>query len=155
MQLEGITWHAITLQADQFGPTKKLLTEVFGLTPAIEEDGWTLFPMSNGTILDLYAPQAIPAYGYNDCGIVFGFRVEDIEAASEELAEAGCELLGEITRIEDMNYRYRHFKGPDGRATGSTSRRSSLGPSSCPCLPKCVEGVFSEVRMVHQQKQAV
>jgi predicted enzyme related to lactoylglutathione lyase len=123
MHVEGITWHAITLQADQFGATKKLLKEVFGLTPAIEEDGWTLFPMSNGTILDLYAPQAISAYGYNDCGIVFGFRVEDIEAASEELAEAGCELLGEITRIEDMNYRYRHFKGPDGRVYGINEQK--------------------------------
>ena len=96
---------------------------MFGLTAAIEEEGWTLFAMSNGTILDLYAPQAIPAYGYNDCGIVFGFRVEDIEAASEELAEAGCELLGEITRIEDMNYRYRHFKGPDGRVYGINEQK--------------------------------
>ena len=32
-------------------------------------------------------PDAIPAYGFND-GIVFGFRVNDIEAASAELAEA-------------------------------------------------------------------
>ena len=118
MQLEGITWHALTLKADQFGATKKLLMDVFGLRPAIEEDGYTMFPMSNGTILELYAPEAIPAYGFNDCGIVFGFRVEDIEAASEELAEAGCELLGEITRIEDMNYAYRDFKGPDGRVYG-------------------------------------
>jgi len=118
MQLEGITWHAITLKADQFGATKKLLMDVFGLRPAIEEDGYTMFPMSNGTILELYAPQAIPAYGFNDGGIVFGFRVEDIEAASDQLAEAGCELLGEITRIEEMNYRYRDFKGPDGRVYG-------------------------------------
>ena len=36
--------------------------------------------MPNGTILDLYAPGAIPAYGFNE-GIMFGFRVEDIEAA--------------------------------------------------------------------------
>jgi hypothetical protein len=91
---------------------------VFGLKPAIEEDGYTMFPMSNGTILELYAPETIPAYGFNDGGIVFGFRVEDIEAASEELAAAGCELLGEITRIEQMNYAYRDFKGPDGRVYG-------------------------------------
>jgi predicted enzyme related to lactoylglutathione lyase len=118
MQLEGITWHAITLQAHEFDATKKLLIEVFALRPAVEEDGYTMFPMSNGTILELYAPEAIPAYGFNDCGIVFGFRVEDIEAASEELAEGGCELLGEITRIEDMNYAYRDFRGPDGRVYG-------------------------------------
>ena len=118
MQLEGITWHALTLQAHQFGLTKKLLIEVFALRPAIEEDGYARFPMSNGTILELYAPEAIPAYGFNEGGIVFGFRVDDIEAASEELAEAGCELLGEITRIEHMNYAYRDFKGLDGRVYG-------------------------------------
>ena len=118
MQVEGITWHALTLEAEEFGPTKKLLIEVFGLRPAIDTDGYTRFPMTNGTILELYAPEAIPAYGFNDCGIVFGFRVGDIEAASEELAEAGCELLGEITRNEEMNYAYRDFKGPDGRVYG-------------------------------------
>ena len=123
MQVEGITWHALTLEADEFGATKKLLIEVFGLRPAIDTDGWTMFPMSNGTILELCAPGAIPAYGFNDCGIVFGFRVEDIEAASEELAEAGCELLGEITRIEEMNYAYRDFKGPDGRVYGINERK--------------------------------
>ena len=123
MQLEGITWHAITLQANEFGPTKKLLIEVFGLRPAIEEDDYTTFPMSNGTILELYAPEAIPAYGFNDGGMVFGFRVDDIEAASEELAEAGCELLGEITRNEQMNYRYRDFRGPDGRVYGINERK--------------------------------
>jgi predicted enzyme related to lactoylglutathione lyase len=123
MQLEGITWHALTLQANEFGPTKKLLIEVFGLRPAIEEDDYTTFPMSNGTILELYAPEAIPAYGFNDGGMVFGFRVEDIEAASEELAEAGCELLGEITRNEQMNYRYRDFRGPDGRVYGINERK--------------------------------
>jgi predicted enzyme related to lactoylglutathione lyase len=123
MQLEGITWHALTLQANEFDPTKKLLIEVFGLRPAIEEDDYTTFPMSNGTILELYAPEAIPAYGFNEGGIVFGFRVEDIEAASEELAEAGCELLGEITRIEEKNYAYRDFKAPDGRVYGINEQK--------------------------------
>src|SRR5215207_6315305 len=36
MQVEGITWHALTLKADHFGATKKLLIEVFGLRPAID-----------------------------------------------------------------------------------------------------------------------
>ncbi len=123
MQLEGITWHALTLEADEFSATKKLLMEVFGLRPAIDTDGYTRFPMSNGTILELYAPGAIPAYGFNDGGIAFGFRVEDIEAASEELAGAGCELLGEITRLEQMNYAYRDFKGPDGRVYGINEQK--------------------------------
>ena len=123
MHVEGITWHALTLEADKFDATKKLLMEVFALRPAIDTDGYTRFPMSNGTILELYAPEAIPAYGFNDGGIAFGFRVEDIEAASEELAEAGCELLGEITRNEEMNYAYRDFRGPDGRVYGINEQK--------------------------------
>ena len=96
---------------------KRLAIEVLRLTPLVEQEGWTLFAMANGTILDLYASDAVPAYGFNN-GIVFGFRVDDIEAASAELAAAGCELLGETTRIENMKYAYRHFKGPDGRVYG-------------------------------------
>jgi hypothetical protein len=74
MQVEGIAWHGVTLEPDQFTAMKKLCREVFGLTPVIEQDGWTLFPMQNGTILDLFEPgsELIPAYDLND-GIVFGF----------------------------------------------------------------------------------
>jgi len=122
MQMQGITWHAVVLEAYEFAATNKLVTQVFGLTSLIEQDGWALFPMSNGTILDLYAPEHVPAYGFND-GIVFGFRVDDVEAASAELAAAGWELLGEITRIEGMKYAFRHFKGPDGRVYGINEQK--------------------------------
>src|SRR2546423_10774764 len=94
MQIEGITWHAVTLEPEQFAATKNLYREVFGLTPMVEQEGWTLFAMPNGTMLDLYEQDSemIPAYGLND-GIVFGFRVDDIEAAPAELPAAGCELF--------------------------------------------------------------
>src|SRR5215212_3018099 len=105
MQVQGITWHAVVLEREEFAAKKKLLADVFGLSPAMEAEGWSMFPMPDGTILDLYAPGSIPAYGFND-GIVFGFRVDDIEAASAELAEAGCELLGEINRVPEMSYAY-------------------------------------------------
>jgi hypothetical protein len=54
---------------------------------------------------------------------VFGFTVDDIEAASLDLAGAGCELLGDITRIEEMRYAFRHFKGPDGRVYGINEQK--------------------------------
>ena len=120
MNVEGITWHAIVLDPEPFAATKALMTETFGLTPAWETEGFTFFMLPNGTMLDLYKPQAIPDYGLNDGGLVFGFRVDDIEAASEAVEAAGCELLGEITRLdlEGMAYAYRHFRGPDGRVYG-------------------------------------
>ena len=72
----------------------------------------------------LFAPGAVPAYGYNEGGVAFGFRVDDIEAASRELAAAGCELLGEVTRMRRINYAYREFRGPDGRVYGINEQQA-------------------------------
>ena len=111
MNVEGITWHAIVLDSEPFATTKALMTETFGLAPAMEAEGVVLFIMPNGTMLELHAPQTLPDYGFNEGGVVFGFRVDDVEAA-------GCELLGQITRVEEMAFAYRHFRGPDGRIYG-------------------------------------
>ena len=71
------------------------VVETFGLTPLSSKKSGR-FPMPNGTSLDLYAPDATPAYGFNE-GIMFGFRVEDIEAASAEVAAAGS-----FIRLRDL-----------------------------------------------------
>lgn len=124
MQVEGITWHGVILEPSQFRAMNELCREVFGLTPMIDQDGWTLFPMQNGTIVDLFEPDSelIPAYGLNE-GIVFGFRVDDIDAAAAELQAAGHELLCDVRRIPEMNYAYCHFRGPDGRVYGLNEQR--------------------------------
>src|SRR5215217_381945 len=84
----------IVLDPEPFAATKALMTETFGLAPAMEAEGMVLFTMPNGTMLELNEPQAASAdYGFND-GLVFGFRVDDVEAASASVEAAGCELLG-------------------------------------------------------------
>ena len=127
MNVEGITWHAIVLDPEPFAATKALLTETFGLAPAMEDEGYVLFIMPNGTMLELYAPQAVPDYGFNEGGVVFGFRVDDLEAASAAVEAAGCELLGEITRVEEMGYAYRQ---------GTASTTSTSLPSSSTRCPR-------------------
>jgi predicted enzyme related to lactoylglutathione lyase len=122
VNVEGVTWHAIVLEPEPFAATKALMTETFGLAPAMDTEGFVLFIMPNGTMLELTAPQAVPDYGYNE-GVVFGFRVDDVEAASATVEAAGCELLGEITRLEEMAYAYRHFRGPDGRVYGLNEQK--------------------------------
>ena len=114
MNVSGITWHAVTLEPAPFAATKQLVTDVLGIPAQVEMDSFVLFTMANGTMLELYTPQSVPPYGYNGA-IAFGFRVDDIEAASAALAQAGHQLLGDITRLEDIGYAYRHFRGPDGR----------------------------------------
>jgi hypothetical protein len=130
MNVQGITWHAITLPGEQFRATKQLMMNTLGLVPAIETDGFAMFAMPNGTVLELYVPEAVPPYGYNG-SIAFGWRVDDIEVASKELAAAGCQLLGEIVRADSLpeapsafkGYSYRHFKGLDGRVYGINEQK--------------------------------
>jgi hypothetical protein len=120
MKVEGITWHAVVLDAEQFAATRTLMVDTMGLEPKLEMEGWSLFGMPNGSIIDLFAPEAAEGmcpWGLNN-GVVFGFRVDDIEAASAELAEAGCELLGDVNFVEQLNYSWRHYRGPDGRVYG-------------------------------------
>ena len=122
MQLEGITWHALTLEPDAFAATKNLMTDTFGITPGMEMEGVVVFFLQNGSVLELYTPDATPDYGYNG-SVAFGFRVDDIEAASAAVAAAGCHLLGEITRVPEMNYAYRHFTGPNGIVYGLNEQK--------------------------------
>ena len=119
MNVEGITWHAIT--AEDTRAWRTLATDTLGLEPAMEMDGVVVFAMANGSIVELYDSNgpALPAFGYND--VAFGFRVDDIEQASRELEAAGCELLGEINTYDD--YSFRHFRGPDGRVYGLNQQR--------------------------------
>jgi hypothetical protein len=44
-------------------------------------------------------------------------------AASVVVEAAGCELLGEITRVEEVAYAYRRFRGPDGRVYSLNERK--------------------------------
>ena len=124
MHVEGITWHALTLEGEKFASMKKLVTETLGLSTMMELPGVSVFSMPNGTILELYTPEALPPFGYNEGGVAFGYRVDDIEAASRAVEAAGCELLGEINRFEEMGYAYRHFRGPDGCIYGLNEQKT-------------------------------
>ncbi len=72
--------------------------------------------------LELYTPETVPNFGYNG-NVAFGFPFDDIDAASKAVASAGYELLGEINRVPEMNYAYRHFKGPDGIVYGLNEQK--------------------------------
>ena len=122
MKVDGITWHAVTLEETSFAASKRFYIDTFGLKPMMEMEGVAVFQMPNGSLLELYLPTTVPPYGYNG-SLAFGFRVEDIEQASAEIEAAGGELLGEIMRVQEMGYAYRHFRGPDGRVYGLNEQR--------------------------------
>ena len=131
--VEGITWHALTLQADKFDATKKLLMEVFGLRPAIDTDGYTRFPMSNGTILELCAPEAIPAYGFNDGGIAFGSGWRTSKRPQRNWLRPDASSWGRSLASRRRTTPIGTSGAPTDASTGSTSRSRS-GSRSSPTL---------------------
>ena len=120
MQVKGITWHATVVAEDTFDAMKSLATDTMGLTPMMELPGVAVFVLPDGTLYELYTKGTEPPFGYNDDGIAYGFRIEDIEAASAELEAVGAEILSDINRAEmdGKPYAYRHFRAPDGRVYG-------------------------------------
>ncbi len=121
-KVEGITWHALTLEEHHFHAYKKMLSDVMAAQLFFELEGVSVFQFPNGTLLELYLPTTVPSYGYNGA-VAFGFRVNDIEAASEALQKAGFKLLADIVRVQEMNYAYRHFQGPDGLVFGLNEQK--------------------------------
>ncbi len=122
MKVQGITWHSITLADDKFDAFAALAGNVMGLQTFMEMEGVKVFSTADGTLLELYKKNAVPPFCYNE-NIAFGFRLDDIELASEELRKASYELLGEINRVPDMGYADRHFKGPDGLVYGLNEKK--------------------------------
>ena len=122
MTVQGITWHAITLEDDKFDAFEQLATSVMGLQLMMQMEGVRVFSMPNGSLLELYKKATVPPYGYNG-SIAFGFRVEDIDVAAEDLKYAGYELLADIVRVPEMKYAYAHFKGPDGLVYGLNEQK--------------------------------
>jgi predicted enzyme related to lactoylglutathione lyase len=122
MQVNGITWHAVTLEDDAVESYNKFAKETLGLQPMMQMEGTTVYMMPNGTILEVYDKSKVPPYGYNG-SVAFGFRVEDIDAAVSEVKAAGYEVLGDIVRVPEMKYAYVHFKGPDGLVYGMNEQK--------------------------------
>ena len=114
---QGITWHAIVVEPDQFDAQKSFVIDTYGVQPAMEMDGVTVFYFPNGDVFELYTPASVMPWGLND-GVAFGFRVDDVAEAGGQLAAAGAELLGEIARFPEFDYAWRHFRGVDGRIYG-------------------------------------
>ena len=125
MNVNGITWHASVMEEDAFDSMRDLVTGTFGIAPLMEMPGVAVFVLPDGTLYELYTKATQPPFGYNDGGIAFGFRVDDIEAASAAVETAGGELLSDINRAElgDSPYAYRHFRAPDGRVYGLNEQK--------------------------------
>ena len=75
----------------------------------VDEDGFSRVVFPNGSSLALVPEGWVPPPSDTN----LGFLVDDLDAATSELAARGVPPEGEVG--EGAGLRYRHFRAPDGR----------------------------------------
>jgi predicted enzyme related to lactoylglutathione lyase len=111
MKVKAISW--IGIKTDKFHEMDHFLQNVMGLQRARHAEDYALFQLQNKDKVEVFGPhgpnQHIPANS-----IVCGFLVDDIHQASQELVQAGIELVGSLQEDKPGGYAWQHFRAPDG-----------------------------------------
>ena len=108
MKVRGIVWMGV--QTTRFDEMSALLRALTGVGPGMEEDGFNLWALPSGDLVELFADGRKPQFG---TGPVVGFLVDDIEVSTRDVQDAGAELVGGYGPNED-GYRSVQFRAPDG-----------------------------------------
>ncbi|MBA2333276.1 MAG: VOC family protein [Actinobacteria bacterium] len=114
MRIEGLVFAGIA-SPDAVG-LAGFFADVLGVE-RVQEDGYTRFVFPNGSSLAVVPADWIaPPSDTN-----LGFLVDDVVAATAELAVLGVAPDGELEQND--SYRYRHFRAQDGRVFELLDRR--------------------------------
>jgi hypothetical protein len=90
------------------------LQSVMSLPLAYRGHNFTLFQLPNGDKVEIISPDGTNQHFAPD-SVICGFQVEDIHQASQELVQAGIELVGPLGEERPGGYAWQHFRGPDGK----------------------------------------
>ncbi|MGI9111046.1 MAG: VOC family protein [Gaiellaceae bacterium] len=114
MRIEGLVFAGIA-SPDAAG-LAGFFTEVLGVE-SLREDGYIRFVFPNGSSIAVVPPDSVAPPSDTHLGLL----VSDVEVATAELAACGLESDGELQQNDE--YRYRHFRAPDGRVFELLDRR--------------------------------
>ena len=114
MRVEGLIFAGVG-STDHDG-VARFLAEALGVELEVSGDVRRLL-FANGSSLALVPPD----YVEPPSDTLLGFLVDDVEAATAELAERGIQPDGELN--SGYGFRYRHFRAPDGRRFELLDRR--------------------------------
>lgn len=115
VKVEGLVFAGVG-SADHAG-LARFLGDVLGVEVETAGDV-RLLSFPDGTSVALVPPD----YVEPPSDTLLGFLVDDVEAATAELAEKGIEPDGELNSA--YGFRYRHFRAPDGRRFELLDRRA-------------------------------
>jgi hypothetical protein len=115
VRVEGLVFAGVGSGAA--AKTARFLADVLGVAYEQEGDVHRLV-LPNGSSVPLVPPDWIEP----PSDTVLGFLVDDVVAATAELAVRGVDPDGELQ--VGYGFRYRHFRAPDGRRFELLDRRA-------------------------------
>jgi catechol 2,3-dioxygenase-like lactoylglutathione lyase family enzyme len=132
MEAIGLEW--IGTRTPRFEETSAFFRGVLGLPIGMQRPSFVRFDLPDGGSIEVFRPGGPDDHSYFTTGPVVGIQVKDFDGARSELGRAGIPLLGEPGG-ELGDYRWQHFRGPDGAVyeiVDDPNRKSTDSPIG-PC----------------------
>lgn len=108
MRVLGYTWAGV--RTADLESTTRFFADVLGLSVVGRGRGLVQFEPPSGQLFEVFGPES--RYYELHSSPVLGFQVEDVHAATQELAARGVEFLINVLGSESEAWIY--FRGPDG-----------------------------------------
>lgn len=125
MNAKGIVW--VGTATDKYDEMVRFFRDTMGLSVFHERDDLSILRLRSGEWVEVFGPSD-PHYTEFDRGPVVEFLVDDLDEARAELEAKGVEFLTENHGWGD--YRWTHFRGPDGNVYGITTGPYTDGSSA-------------------------
>lgn len=109
---------SINGQAGEGSALEILATKILGGHDAFSEPGLKVFQLTNGSLMECYgAGASFHRNVFEKGNLTISFRVPNIRMATEELCNAGAELVNDIISVSN-SYSYCHLKFNDNLVLG-------------------------------------
>lgn len=116
MEVTGLSW--VGTRTERFEETARFFGEVMGIERDDEQPGFVSFKSPRGDKVEVFDTDE-SEHDFMTTGPAVGFAVLDIDEARSELEAAGIEFMAPTQREGD--FRWAHFRGPDGNIYEITS----------------------------------
>lgn len=110
MQALGLVW--VGTRTTAFDATRRFFESTLGLPVGNERESFVRFDLPDAGAVEVFDARTDP-YTHFTTGPVVGVQVSDFDRARAELAAGGHALLGEVGGNAG-EYRWQHFRGPEG-----------------------------------------
>jgi catechol 2,3-dioxygenase-like lactoylglutathione lyase family enzyme len=110
MKILGLNW--IGTRTNRFEETVTFFEQVLGLPVGHRRKDFARLDLPDASCVEVFA-EAESDHRHFTTGPVVGFLVEDLSAARNEFVRHEIQLLGPVGG-EVGDYRWQHFRGPDG-----------------------------------------